>query len=118
MRLTEFGKVVRRLRMEYDLSLKDMAKAMNMGSSYLSALEYGERKLNNDHVERAVGYLTPIAKPEEVAEVRRAAAQSTDVVNTAEVPADARHHVAAFARRLQEGQALPPAVLDFLASRH
>lgn len=114
MRLTEFGKVMRKLRMEYDIALKDAAKGMNMGSSYLSALEYGERTLNEDHIERAVKFFTGTAKAEEISELRKAAAGSTTVLNTAGVEPDARHLVAAFARRLQEGRELPPAVRDFL----
>lgn len=118
MRLTDFGMMVRRLRMTYDISLKAMATAMGMGSSYLSALEYGERKLNSEHIEKAVAFFAPMATVDEVATLRRAGEGSTDVINTAGVKPDSRHMVAAFARRLQEGQQPPPEVLDWLTTRH
>lgn len=118
MRLTQFGKVVRQLRMEHDISLKDMAVAMHMGSSYLSALEYGERKLSDDHVEKAVAFLSGYATAEELSELRKAAAGSSEVISTSGVNPDSRHMVAAFARRLQEGLEPPAEVLDWLRTQH
>ncbi len=117
MRLTEFGKAVRTLRMNYDISLKEMATAMHMGSSYLSALEYGERKLSDSHVEAAVQFFSTRAKAEELGQLRAAAASSSEVVSTTGVAPSERNWVAAFARKLKDGQQPPDNVLSWLESR-
>jgi transcriptional regulator with XRE-family HTH domain len=41
--MTPLGAKLRALREERGLSLKDMAKALNVSSAYLSALEHGKR---------------------------------------------------------------------------
>jgi transcriptional regulator with XRE-family HTH domain len=104
MKMTQFGKVVRNLRMEYDLSLKDMAATMNISSAYLSAIEYGEKRLSDKLVDAALVYFSRVATKEQVDEVRNAAEQSKDVFTTRGLSLDAKVLVAAFARRLQEGK--------------
>lgn len=107
MRLTEFGRAVRTLRMELDLSLKRMADAMLVSSAHLSALEYGDKKLNEGHIERAIVFLKASGASEpQLLEVRDAGAKSMDVVNVKDLDSDARAMVYAFARRLQAGS--PP----------
>ena len=41
--MTPFGRHLRRLRAERDMTLKDMAAAVGVSSAYLSALEHGKR---------------------------------------------------------------------------
>jgi transcriptional regulator with XRE-family HTH domain len=41
--MTPLGAKIRQLREERGISLKDMAKALNISSAYLSALEHGRR---------------------------------------------------------------------------
>lgn len=105
MRLTPFGKAVRLLRMRFDISLKTMAEALNISSAHLSGIEYGEKRLSDKHIQSALEFFSPRASGEQLHELRVAAEQSKDVVNTSELDADARGLVAAFARRLQEGAA-------------
>jgi transcriptional regulator with XRE-family HTH domain len=45
MRLTKFGKTIRKLRIEYSLSLGSMAKKLEISPSYLSSIEIGERDI-------------------------------------------------------------------------
>lgn len=45
MRLTPFGKFTRKLRVDNDELLKDMAKNLNVTVSYLSAVEMGKRNI-------------------------------------------------------------------------
>lgn len=41
--MTPFGLKLRKMRAERDIALKDMAKALNISSAYLSSLEHGHR---------------------------------------------------------------------------
>jgi transcriptional regulator with XRE-family HTH domain len=41
--MTPLGAKLRRMRTERSIALKDMAKALNVSSAYLSALEHGKR---------------------------------------------------------------------------
>jgi len=50
--LTEFGQYLRKLRIDYNLFLKDMAEKLGVTSSYLSAVETGKRNIPNDWVEK------------------------------------------------------------------
>lgn len=53
---TAFGKAVRKLRIDAGLKLKDMADGLEVKSSYLSALETGKRKINDDFVTQVADY--------------------------------------------------------------
>lgn len=50
--LTEFGKVLRKMRIDRSEILKDMADKLGMTSSYLSAIECGKRNIPSDFVSR------------------------------------------------------------------
>ncbi len=117
MKLTLFGEAVRHLRMRYDLSLKEMAQAMDISSAYLSAIEYGEKKLSEKLSGDAIAYLSTKASQEEVVKVADAAEKSRDVVSTKQLNPDAKGLVAAFARRLQEGDAPSPEILEWINNR-
>lgn len=43
--LTEFGKTIRKLRLDKGILLKQMADDIGMTSSYLSAIEHGKREI-------------------------------------------------------------------------
>lgn len=44
--LTEFGKIIRKIRIDNDVLLKDMADALNISAAFLSKLETGKSKPN------------------------------------------------------------------------
>ena len=44
--LTEFGKIARKIRIDNDILLKDMADALNISAAFLSKLETGKSKPN------------------------------------------------------------------------
>lgn len=52
--ITEFGKVLRKLRIDHGEILKTMAERLNMTSSYLSAIECGKRNIPPDLIEKLV----------------------------------------------------------------
>lgn len=117
MKLTPFGEAARVLRMHLDLSMKSMAEAMQISSSYLSSIEYGEKRLAQKHIDSAIAFFKDKATPEAIVNLRSAAEQSKDLVSTANLAPDARGLVAAFARRLQEGDAPTPEILNWIAKR-
>lgn len=52
--VTEFGKELRKIRIDRGEILKDMADKLSMTSSYLSAIECGKRSVPNSMIERIV----------------------------------------------------------------
>jgi transcriptional regulator with XRE-family HTH domain len=114
MKLTPFGEAVRILRMRYGLSLKAMAEAMGISSAYLSSIEFGEKRLAQKHIDSALLFLRNYVSDEQLLEVRTAASQSKVSIDTSTLSPEARGHMAAFARRLQEGDDPTPAILRWL----
>ena len=50
--ITEFGKALRKLRIDRGEILKTMAEKLTMTSSYLSAIECGKRNIPDDLIQR------------------------------------------------------------------
>jgi HTH-type transcriptional regulator, competence development regulator len=57
MRLTPFGNQVRRYRLESNITLSDMAGALNITPAYLSAVETAREPLRDELVQNIVAYL-------------------------------------------------------------
>lgn len=106
MKLTPFGEAARILRMKCDMPLKALAEAMGISSAHLSAIEYGEKRLNEKHIKLVLDFFKERVTSEQLRDLRSAAEKSMDLVNTTDLAPDARGLVAAFARRLQQGE--PP----------
>ena len=52
--LTQLGKVLRKIRIDHQELLKDMAESLNVSSAYLSAVENGKRKAPIEWIEKIV----------------------------------------------------------------
>lgn len=117
MKLTPFGEAVRTLRLRLDLSMKAMADFMEISSSHLSGIEYGEKRLAQKHVESAIAFFEGKADPADVVQLADAAEKTKDVVYTNHLAPDARGLVAAFARRLQEGEVPNPEMMQWLTGK-
>ena len=50
--LTAFGKALRKIRIDRNLLLKDMADGLGCSSPFLSAIESGTKKIPDDMIER------------------------------------------------------------------
>ncbi len=50
--LTEFGKALRKIRIDRQQLLKDMANKLGVSSAYLSAVENGKRRMPQDWVSK------------------------------------------------------------------
>jgi transcriptional regulator with XRE-family HTH domain len=59
--MTPFGEKLRELRQERNITLKDMANALDVSSAYLSALEHGKRGRPSWHLlQGVIAYLNII----------------------------------------------------------
>lgn len=58
MAISEFGKAVRKARIDADESLASMAKDLHTTPSFLSALEMGRKKIPADWIQRIEGYFS------------------------------------------------------------
>lgn len=56
MRLTEYGKLVRKARIDANVTMLKMADALGVAPSYLSALEVGNKKVPAPFVEKVIAY--------------------------------------------------------------
>lgn len=49
--LTEFGKEIRKLRIDLGITLFDMARATGVSSAFLSAMENGKKSVPDDYID-------------------------------------------------------------------
>lgn len=118
MRLNEFGREARLLRMKFDASLKSMAEFMGISSAHLSALEYGDKKINDAHIANAVRFFKSLgANEEDLNKLRAAGAQSMETVSVKTLNGNARELVVAFARALEDGQEPSREIVRFLQGK-
>jgi transcriptional regulator with XRE-family HTH domain len=54
---TEFGKLIRKARIDRGLLLKDMAEGLGVSSAYLSAVETGKKTVSDDLTRKVASYL-------------------------------------------------------------
>ncbi len=118
MKLTPFGETVRVIRMKYGLSLKMMAEAMGISSAYLSSIEFGEKRLAQKHIDAAIAFFKDKVTQDQLNEIRTAAEQSKQIIDTEKLSADAKGWVSAFARKLQSGNTPTPQIMDWLNSKY
>lgn len=98
--LTEFGKALRKIRIDKQLLLKDMASSLEVSSAYLSAVETGKRRIPQDWVGKIASIYS--LNREEQDDLQNAADDSVlDVTISLEnVSAQKRNAVLSFARAL------------------
>lgn len=56
MVITEFGKLVRKARVDAEVNLSTMAEALDVSPAFLSGLETGRKKISADWVEKVLGF--------------------------------------------------------------
>ena len=52
MKLTEFGKIVRKARLDAEVSLLEMAESLGVSSAFLSGMETGRKKITSDWTQK------------------------------------------------------------------
>ena len=56
MKITEFGKVVRKARLDAEISLLQMANELDVSSAFLSGMETGRKKITGEWVGKIKGF--------------------------------------------------------------
>lgn len=101
MKLTPFGLCVRKLRLEANCRLKDMADELGCSSAYLSAIEVGKRPVTEETTIKTIKFFENrgiyAAK-----EITKSADQSRNTLSMDTLLGDERGVLAAFARRMPE----------------
>lgn len=98
--LTEFGKILRKLRIDRQEFLRDMAKKLDVSSAYLSAVETGKRKAPESWVDTIIKQYELTGTM--VSELRLAYEQSAQEVKIPlnNISATRRNAVLSFAKAL------------------
>ena len=100
MELTAWGQAVRKLRIDRNQTLKEMADAMKVTPAFLSAVETGRKGVPEDLVVKVIRYFRLTG--EDAAQLRRLAVRNVQRVqiDTRKATGEQRELAAAFARRL------------------
>lgn len=94
--LTPFGIAIRKLRLEKQLRLLDIADRMGLSSAFVSAVETGKKPIPDDYIPSVVQAMR--LNTEEARELGSAADRTRSVVRVDRLPPGQREFVAAFAR--------------------
>lgn len=113
MKLTEFGKAVRMLRLDTEVTLGDMADALEISPAYLSSMETGRREPQETIVERAIEFFEE--RGQSAQHLREAADRSRRRIDLSELDGDLRSAVAAFARKAPRDADMVRQVRELLA---
>lgn len=99
-KLTPFGKMVRKLRIDHSLRLKEMADAVGMSSAWLSGVETGRKPIPAGLVDKVASFLD--LDKSQRAELSEAAENSRKDHSIKDVAIDRRDVAAVLARRFNE----------------
>ena len=95
--LTKYGKEVRKLRIDEGIRTKEMADALDVTPSYLSAMETGKKPLTDNFVNKAIQFFA--SKNIDASHLKQAAELSKDKITKHVEKNEDRALVAAFARK-------------------
>jgi len=104
-KVTEFGKELRKRRIDRGETLYDMSNAINVTSAYLSALENGRKKISGSLFNKLIAHLE--LNSADTKKLRRMAEEAVPSVKISLINADknARSVAAMFARSFNEIEA-------------
>jgi len=100
--LTEFGKFVRKLRIDNGVVLGDMAKIIGVSSSYLSSVENGKKNITEQLLEKIAEYFS--LNKSQLTELKQSADNSPISVklDLKNASSDDRMLASAFARQVSD----------------
>ena len=98
MLLTEFGKLVRKYRIDVDVTLREMADELGISAAYLSAIEIGRRPLTDQILDGAVAFFKKRAI--DAGQLRDSADRTRRELDLTGLAETDRALVAAFARKV------------------
>lgn len=105
-KLTPFGVALRKLRIDKEMRLFDLAEVLGKSTAMISAIETGRKPIPDGFLRDVVRVMS--LTPEQHRQLRSAKDQTIKEVRIDRLSADNREMVAAFARRLDE---LPPELI-------
>lgn len=95
--VTIFGKFLRKLRIERDMVLKDMAKILDVSSAYLSSIELGKRAIPSSFLNKLISEFK--ISPSEAIDVEKMIASSQPLkIKVDNVDERSKETILAFAR--------------------
>ncbi|ERS01183.1 helix-turn-helix transcriptional regulator [Acinetobacter venetianus] len=98
-KLTDFGKAIRKLRIDYDTNLNELAASIGVSSAFLSAVETGKKPVSAELITKIANVLG-LNKDEEHL-LTHAASQCIDNVVVRTNTAEEAELALMFARRIQ-----------------
>lgn len=99
--VTDLGRELRKLRLDFRLYLKDMADKLGYSPSFLSSIENGKRTVPDDFIEKLGKAYSLDKKSLEVFERAKDRCSSVIKISPHSTPSE-REFVAAFARKLPD----------------
>ena len=105
---TSFGKLLRKIRIDLELTLKDMAAQLEVSAAYLSSVEVGKKPLTsnftNDIIRWVVSHYEDDVQREDIErELTKAASQSVNEVKVRNSQPDSMELALSFARKFEDG---------------
>lgn len=100
--LSPFGKSVRKLRIDLEVSLKALAESLGKTSSYISAIETGKRPVTTDILEQIINRLKPNTEMEKELRKNAELSQTSVEVNLQGKNQTAREAALLFARNFDD----------------
>jgi transcriptional regulator with XRE-family HTH domain len=97
MKITEYGKLVRKARLDASITMLEMADAMGVAPSYLSALEVGRKKIPEAFVERVNDFF--VGRGIKLEGLRTAAEVSNETVSIEGLSSGQQFLIAGLARQ-------------------
>lgn len=112
---TELGRFLRKLRIDNDEILRDMAEKIGVTSSYLSAIECGKRNIPSDFIEKISSLYSLDANQKSEFEAARDLTIKDISINLTDASCQKRDLALQFARTFDDmDEQTTQALLDFL----
>ncbi|MCU7963835.1 helix-turn-helix domain-containing protein [Shewanella sp. SM101] len=101
MKTTALGRLLRKLRIDRGMIMKDLAEVLGVSSAYLSAIELGKKAVTDKNILRMIEYFD--LNPEDSAELRHAAktSQPSIKIELKDSSIEQRELAVSFARNYQ-----------------
>ena len=99
-KLTDFGKAIRKLRIDYDTNLNELATSIGVSSAFLSAVETGKKPISAELITKITNALG-LSKAEENL-LTHTASQSVDNVTVRTNSPEDAEIAFMFARRIED----------------
>lgn len=99
-KLTDFGKAIRKLRIDYDTNLNELASSIGVSSAFLSAVETGKKPISAELITKITNALGLTNDEEKL--LTHAASQSIDNVTVRTNSPEEAEIALMFARRIQD----------------